>query len=256
MFCDLHVHSSFSLDSDTTMAQHCRSALERGFGCVCFTDHVEGNPADPAYGFFDFDGYFRQLEEVRRQYEGRLIVLAGAEISEPHRYPSLVEKCHSYPFDMLVGSVHFWVGDIFPSRMKAAGIPARQSFAAYWQEALLAARAGGFDVFGHFDYPKRFYHKLLFEREQVQEIFQAMKGNNIIPEINCGGLRRQTPEANPGESLLKLYKEGGGSMVTIGSDAHRASTFGFGVDQGKELAAAMGLREVYFNQRQPVAAED
>ncbi len=253
MLCDLHLHSSFSQDSDTPMASHCERAVKLGFACLCFTEHIEGNPVDPGYGYYRRDAYFAEIERMREKYAGRLKILAGAEFSEPHLYPGLLEECNRQPYDYIIGSVHFWINDLFPSQLREKQIRVERSFNAYWKEVLKAVTRGGFDAVGHLDYPKRFHHQLLYEKEQMGEIFSAMRQNKIILEINCGGLRRQYPETNPGATLLNLYREQGGCTVTLGSDAHKAALLGYGVDRGKELARATGLVEVYFQNRQPVA---
>jgi len=252
MLCDLHVHSTFSQDSEATMEEYCQAALRQGVKTICFTDHLEGNPVDPGYGLFDFRGYFDELQRLRERYQDELTLLAGVEISEPHLYPGLLEQCRAYPFDMLLGSVHFWVGDIFPSQMKQQGINAQQSFQLYWAEVEKAVSNGGFDVFAHLDYPKRFYHRLYYEPEQIQHIFSLMKKNNIGLEVNCGGFRRQFSEANPGDDLLSLYTDCAGDKATLGSDAHRVSTFAYGIDKGRALLAEHSIQEVYYKNHQPV----
>ena len=252
MYCDLHLHTSFSADSDTPMDTHCRVAIRRGFQCVCFTDHLEGNPVDPGYNFYQADAYFAEIERMRERYAGKLLILSGVELSEPHRYPALLEQCHRYPYDFILGSVHFWVGNLFPNKMRQAGVSAKRSYARYWNEILHAVSVGGFDALGHLDYPKRFYHKLIYDVDQMRDIFAAMRRNRIIPEVNCGGYRRQIVEANPGMELLHLYRECGGKYVTLGSDAHKPGTFGYAIDLGKDLIERMGLREVYFQKHHPM----
>jgi len=256
MLCDLHLHSSFSRDSDTPMEVHCEKAVKLGFACLCFTEHIEGNPIDPGFGFYRRQAYFDEVDRLREKYAGRLKILSGAEFSEPHLYPKLLEECRSHPYDYIIGSVHFWIGDLFPGQLRERQIRVERSFCSYWKEVLLAVRQGGFDAVGHLDYPKRFHHQLLYEKDQMLEIFAAMRENGIILEINCGGLRRQYPETNPGPTLLQLYAENGGQYVALGSDAHKSALLGYGVDQGKDLARAFGLREVYVQDHRPVLVAD
>ena len=245
MLCDLHTHSAYSHDSETPMSVHCKRAIELGIDCICFTEHLDYNPVDPGYRLFNPDAYFAGIEQARENFGDKLLVLAGAEFSEPHLYPKELDACRKYPFDMIMGSVHFWIEDLFPSQMPENDISAQEAFDRYWRELLLTVKAGGFDVVGHMDYPKRFYHHLLYEKGCLEEIFGHMQENDIIPEINCGGLRRKFPEPNPGEILLQLYKDGGDKMVTLGSDSHKAESLGYGLQTGKELVQIVELQEVY-----------
>ena len=71
-------------------------------------------------------------------------------------------------------------------------------------------------------------------------------------EINTR--RLVTPDAR--EALLPVYhrfRELGGRLVTIGSDAHNAQDIGRGMDIALEMAAVCGLTPVYFKERKPIA---
>lgn len=252
MICDMHVHSNFSVDSPTPLALHCAAAVERGIEVICFTEHVDYNPADPGFGFYDRGRYFDYIERLREQYAGRLTILAGAEFGEPHRYPKELEACRQYPYDFLLGSVHFWLGDMLPSEIRAADISVERSFELYWQQALLAARQGGFDAFGHLDYPYRFYRQSLYEEDMLKELFAALQENHILLEINTASLRWGYPAPNPGPEILDLYYGAGGRYVTFGSDAHKEGALGACFDQAGALAAAAGLKQVYFRQHKMI----
>ena len=62
MICDMHVHSNFSVDSPTLLSFHCAAAVERGIEAVCFTEHVDYNPADPGFGYiFKNTAFFKHV---------------------------------------------------------------------------------------------------------------------------------------------------------------------------------------------------
>lgn len=41
MFCDYHLHTEFSDDSDYLMEDVVKDAIEKGIEEICFTDHVD-----------------------------------------------------------------------------------------------------------------------------------------------------------------------------------------------------------------------
>ena len=72
----------------------------------------------------------------------------------------------------------------------------------------------------------------------------AVKG--LALEINTSGLRQKIGETLPGKKFLTRYRELGGELLTIGSDAHLPGDLGAGVEQlhvllDGVLDAAFGL---------------
>lgn len=68
---DYHVHPDYSVDARGTVAEHCRTALQRGLGEICFTTHFD---ADPEYA--DQEGWVR--------LRGRLTPLTGRWLGAYH----------------------------------------------------------------------------------------------------------------------------------------------------------------------------
>ena len=88
---DLHVHSTFSVDGHHGLREMCLAGIERGLAAICFTEHFDLNPLDQGYGYFDKAGFFRAIDDLRRELGGRIEILKGIEFGEPHRYPKEFE---------------------------------------------------------------------------------------------------------------------------------------------------------------------
>ena len=75
-------------------------------------------------------------------------------------------------------------------------------------------------------------------------------------EINTGGYRHGLGAPNPGYSVLKRYKEMGGKLITIGSDAHKPEHLAFEYHKAKELLLAVGYDKyvIYKNREVQVLA--
>jgi len=246
---DLHVHTRFSCDSSESFENHCRRAIGRGVSAVCFTDHADFNKADDGYGFCDPDAYFAEFARAGQTYGGQVELLAGVEFDEPHIFRSEFDALKKYPYDFILGSVHLWHGDLFPSQMIQQGISAEDCFETYWDELEKAAEAGGFDCLGHFDFPKRFYKKLVYKAEKIEKICRALIKNGVAVELNTSSLRRGMDVALPDKEILSIYKQCGGRCVTIGSDAHSASDLAAGNAYAKKLIEYFGFAEVIFRHR-------
>lgn len=222
---DLHVHSRFSEDCRTEMGAVCEAAIAKGLECIAFTDHLDLNPADRGYGFFDYSGFSAALDQARRKYGDRIQILKGVEFGEPHRYPADFERITKLDFDLILGSVHF-IEETFVGESKIRewyGVA--ELFERYYEQVYEAVNHGGFDILAHIDFPKR-YHGNGEVQHLTREIFGAMVKQGIGLEINTSPVRKGLNECSPGVALLQQYVAAGGSKVTIGSDAHRADDLG------------------------------
>jgi len=71
-------------------------------------------------------------------------------------------------------------------------------------------------------------------------------------EINTSGLRQPLRETLPGADAVRRFRELGGELVTLGSDAHAAEDAGAGIKAGAHVAAAAGFTHVaVFRNRKP-----
>ncbi|MCR5543929.1 MAG: PHP domain-containing protein, partial [Eubacterium sp.] len=106
-----------------------------------------------------------------------------------------------------------------------------------------------YNVYGHIDYVFRYGPETVtsevFENKYFPEICEIVEEilKNIIKngkgiEINTGSLYRGMDFAHPHPLILKMYKELGGEILTIGSDAHDYEHIGFGFEPAKALAKA------------------
>ena len=71
-------------------------------------------------------------------------------------------------------------------------------------------------------------------------------------ELNTAGWRKEAGQQYPSHEVLRLYKELGGRIITLGSDAHKGQDVGADFERAKELLLACGFNSCcYFVNRQP-----
>ncbi|NLM50722.1 MAG: histidinol phosphate phosphatase, partial [Clostridiaceae bacterium] len=75
------------------------------------------------------------------------------------------------------------------------------------------------------------------------------KGRGI--ELNLSGLRQGLGEPLPKIEVLKRYKELGGEIITLGSDAHYPGHVGANLEDGFEILKEAGFKyfTVYENRK-------
>ncbi len=251
MIADLHVHTKFSCDSEAEMEQYAKKALEKNCSYICFTDHVDFNKNDYGCGYYSSDKFFEEFSIIRKKYSNHkaLSILSGIEFSEPHLYKNQLNTLKEYPYDYIIGSIH-WVKDMFPNKEVRDKYSANEFYEMYWDEVLEAVKAGGFDCLGHIDFPKRYYMETIYEPNLLCEIFDTMIGKNIVLEINTSSLRKGITEPMPGKEILNIYKQCGGKFVTIGSDAHEEKDLLSDYFTAQKLIENMKLQQVFFIKHQ------
>jgi len=251
---DYHVHSTHSGDGRAPLEEMCRLAVERGIAEIAFSDHLDNNPDDDCYGLFDAARFCREVDECRERFGDRLTILKGAELGEPHLYPREIERIvGGERFDFLTGGIH-WVGgdvvsvDLPPDSPGAVDWPAL--YRDYFEEVLRAVECANFHVLAHLDLVKRFGVKSLGPfgigpyRERIEAILRAMIGRGVALEVNTSGLRQPCRETFPGPETLRLYRDLGGELITVGSDAHLPEHLGFGLEAGLRMIREAGFDSI------------
>ena len=257
---DYHMHSQFSCDARTTMEEMCRASVALGLDEIAMTDHLDVHPLDECPGFYKPDEYFAELERCRELFAGKLVIRAGIEIGDSHRFAEeIAQVVRARPYDFSIGSVH-WIDDEAPF-----GAPffqrhdAAWAYSGYFREMTGLARAEDYDVVGHLDLPKRegteFYGAFKCDdySDVVRDVLKALVERGKGIEINTSGWRRSAGEPCPALPILRWYAELGGEILTIGSDAHRPIHVALRRAEAVEMAREAGLRWLTtFEARRPI----
>lgn len=257
---DYHVHSEFSVDCAIPIRKQAEAAVAAGVTELAITDHMEQEPADPGYGYYRPDDYFRELDAVRDEFAGRLTLLRGVEVDFNQRTAPLVERFmaeYGKEYDFVIGSVHYGDGGeiIFPEYIAPRTMD--DVFVPYLDNVRAAVETGWFDTIGHLDLPKRYLPKThrsydpLVYREYLEPVFAALIARGVSFEINTSGLR-QTPKASmPGPAIVRWYADAGGRLITTGTDSHAPQTIGAGLARTLDMLELCGIDAVSsFRKRQ------
>jgi histidinol-phosphatase (PHP family) len=262
---DLHVHSTCSGDGVSTIAEHTRRAADLGLRAVGFCEHADFDPRDRSYRTLDPAHYDRELDAARI-LAPRVEFSQGVEITyQASRAAEIRAWLDERSWDYVVASVHlvdYFDGWAMVSEPRAvhdyyAAHTQRESYRPYFEELWRAARSGLGDVLGHLDLVKRYgaahygaFDPTDFEQE-IRTVLHAAARAGMALEINTSGLRQAPAETYPGLQVLCWFRQEGGRLATIGSDAHQAGDLAAGTGHALELARAAGLAVVTsFHHRQ------
>lgn len=206
---DTHMHSVYSYDGQMRISSVVERGLQLGLQYLAFTEHVELDQITLKQLLNRYACFSEEIDFVQDKYPN-IKLIKGMEISNPERHLNELEVINKLDLDFLLGSNH-----ILPKEYSDEDI------LLYYKRILDIVKNGGIDALAHLDYIRRKFDDSNIASELIEEILGCLIESNIALEINTSALRRKGIESFPDEDKLNLYKKLGGTLVTIGSDAHR-----------------------------------
>jgi histidinol-phosphatase (PHP family) len=228
-------------------------AQARGIDEIGFTDH--------AYHFRQTEGLWEipwmlerctddldeYVEAVVETKDRGLPVKLGLEVDYfPGTERELADVLAPYPWDYLLGSVHFVDGfsvDQEPGLVHR--LPAGEAWRRYFVWLRNAARSGLFDALSHPDLVKFFGIRAGDEETHYLhlESADAIEAAGVCMEVSAAGLHKPVGELYPDRRLLEACHERG-VAVTLASDAHEPAHAGRDVGKAAALAREVGYETV------------
>ncbi len=176
-----------------------------------------------------------------------LPVLLGLEVDYfPETIDAVAELLARYPFDFLIGSVH-WVGgwsvdhhdvvDEFDQR----GVD--QAYRDYFDLEARLAGSGAVDVLAHADVVKKFGHRPAAPpRDLYEAVAKEAAASGTAVEVSSAGLWKPVGEIYPAPEFLRAFREAGVG-ITLASDGHAPDEAGRGHDEAVAAARAAGYTQ-------------
>ncbi len=261
---DNHSHSEHSFDGSGKVYDICLSAIEKGVAGFSITDHCEIGKYHPVTA--DWQQQLTQLQreifEARGIFGDKLKISFGIELGQPmHDGPLAQKVAAAFDYDVIICSIHNIRDQLdFYDMVNSDEIFDRKLLLyRYFSEQLELAKRGGFDILAHLTYAYRYlgHGNGTPEPQQyedlLRELFAELIQNGIALEVNTSGACKNPPsELLPRLWELKLYKECGGELVTIGSDSHHPATIAGGNAEGREMLLAAGFKyQAFYQNRKP-----
>jgi histidinol-phosphatase (PHP family) len=197
----------------------------------------------------DLDEYVDAVVDAKRR---GLPVKLGLEVDYfPGIERELAALLDPYPWDYLLGSVHFVDG--FPVDQQPGltdKLPAGEAWRRYFVWLRNAARSGLIDALAHPDLVKIFGVRATDEETHYLhvETADAIEAAGVCIEVSAAGLHKPVGELYPDRALLELCHDRG-VPITLASDAHRPEHVGRDVDRAAALAREAGYETVTVFER-------
>ena len=255
---DFHMHSKVSFDGHDSPEAMLLQAAQMGLKEICFTDHIDyfANKDKQEWAFdtavynASYDGLSHPTVKIRRGMEFGL---------KPYNAPALKEDLKRRNFDFVLGSVHFVEEKDVYFAEYWDGLTVSQAEKRYLEETLACVQAHeDFDVLGHLTYiskcrahPAPRPVPMAEHRELIDEILKELVRKGKGMEMNTSGVDR-CGDFLPYDVYFRRFKELGGQIVTVGSDAHTASRVGQYSHRACEILKDIFGYVCTFEDRKPI----
>ena len=261
---DQHIHSSFSYDANQgcTIPEILNTAVSIGLAGIAVTDHFdpywpEANESAVLY----LPDYQAALTEAEKSADGRIQFAKGIEFGFfPGETLDICQKAVSgYPYDFVIGSMHSSKNEPLHYPSFHEGRTLSEILDEFYNQLLACIKYyKNYDVLGHINYIDRYTEEIPPESlymPYIDEVLRLIISEGKGIEINCatfGRLKRSDDFGTPNLPILKHYKDIGGEIVTIGSDAHSMGDIGAFIANGEDLLRSAGFKYLaVFKNRQP-----
>ena len=264
--CDVHSHTLISPDSHAFLEDMAAAAVSVGLREFCVTDHCDlldlyGAPVTS----FDWPAAKAQYRAVKETLGDRLVLRLGVEMGSAPYDPDAARAILAEggeELDFVLGSLHNWIGaegniDLGCSNYSGNPALARRAvdtaLTCTW--ALVTKYPDCYDSLAHIVYPLRYIRRdgidLFLDdwEDRVRAVFTEVAKTDHAMEVNT----HNGKDLDSWPTLLRWFKECGGELVTVGSDAHRPEDVAKGIPEALELLKAAGFRHVTtFAGRKPI----
>jgi histidinol-phosphatase (PHP family) len=257
------MHCHFSGDSEADPEDMIKAAQTAGLSGICFTDHLDYDfPSEkPDEYVLNLADYDREMTALIEKYRDSFPVRHGIEIGiQPHLAKKLHRVVTEHDFDQVICSSHAIDGKDPYYKTFFVGREEHEAYRRYFTSILENLEVfSDFDVYGHIDYVVRYGPNTnkFYSYEAYADVLDAIlrklidMGRGI--EINTGGFKYGLGHPNPTEDILKRYRELGGEIITIGSDAHAPEHVAYAFEKVPGILREAGFRYyTVFEKRKPV----
>jgi histidinol-phosphatase (PHP family) len=280
---DYHLHLWAHPEADVSLrldqlARYCELATAQGVSEIAVTEHLfrfvqceslvdglfDAEPVELAASMRQyFDHHARNdldayVELALKAKSSGLPIVVGLEVDHYRdRMDKVAQLLSGYPFDVLLGSVHWlgaWRFDDIADPMQMAlwsSRPVEETWDAYLAAIEELAASGACDVLAHPDLVKVAGRAPLVPEEWWDRLAEAVSSSGLAAEVSSAGWRKPCAEAYPAPKLLERLARLGVGFTTA-SDAHGEDRVADRVDDLAALLVSVGVDQlVAFSGREP-----
>ena len=266
---DMHSHTKNSHDAVADPDDLCRNNISRGVHACAFTDHSDGHFYKVTYIDIPaiIGGSVRDALDMRDTYAGKLRVYTGVELGESIWHEEIEKELFArYDFDVVLGSVHTvrHPKDSCPFAQIDFSLWSDEEtdefLKMYFDDLFKTVKTVNCDIMSHLTVPFRYVVGKAGKQIDADKYLPVIKNilrfiidHGIALEVNTSGIGSGYSVLLPDEKFIKLYRDMGGYLITLGSDAHTAEKAANGFNETLSLLKDLGFSHIYrYEKRTPI----
>lgn len=263
---DMHTHSKNSHDSKCEVREMASIAKERKIKGIAVTDHCDVEYFETLDLKNIINGSIKDATSIK---DNSVEVLKGIEVGEAIWNLDVTKDIlKSFDFDVVIGSIH-------AVRYEGLSKPySRIDFSNLEKEVVLDYLKQYFidmkemimccdiDILAHLTCPFRYINgkyslnisPILF-KDEIKEILEYIIKHKICLEVNTSCIYENSKYNSlmPEEWIIELYKEMGGYLISLASDAHIASNCANNFMEVVKVLKEIGFKYIYYyKDRYPI----
>ena len=259
---DLHTHHYRCGHAIGSIEDYIKQAIDYGMKYIGISDHSPYFYSDEdqlyptiAMSKSEFPHYVSEVMALKEKYKDKIHVLLGVESDFFPEHMELYRDTYApYPFDYIIGSVHYVKGVNIFQKGRWDGLTAKQRVEVkdeYYHLIQQSAKSNLFQILGHIDAMKGFYPDFSnIETDIIEKTLEIIGHEDVAIEINTSGKTKDCGGWYPSDDILEralFYKV----PVTFGSDSHVPERLCDEFDLVRNKLKEIGYNEwVYFIQKQ------
>lgn len=261
ILADMHTHSKFSHDSECEPEDMYDAHMKKHTELYAVTDHFDTESNLKSDILSKIKASCNAVDELNLKH-GNENILKGVEISEGFWYPEEYEKVMALSdYDVVIGSVHIVK---YKDITKAYSLVDLSKLCAedilgfmdmYFDDMLKMIESLDFDILAHLTCPLRYIegkYKIQVDLtrygEKIDEILRRIIKKGIALEVNTSSFDMLN-NFMPPKKIIKRYRELGGYLITLGSDAHEAKNASAHFKEALEALRETGLENIYYYRK-------
>ena len=243
------------MDSEADPLEEILAAKSRGIDDLIFTDHCDCNyelatlPGMDPWPFLEVEEYWKYMNDLRNTsgYDFGIGVEIGQSTQELERANGVIA---SHEWDFVIGSLHNMKHDYDFSLIDYSTRDVDKTFRDYFEELYDTAKINNFSVLGHLYYPIRYVLAQGLELDlskydaEMHDILKVVAQNGKGIEVNLKGFDPAKGNLIPNLKYVKMFREVGGEIITVGSDGHTPDAVGQYVTEATEMIKEAGFNYV------------
>jgi len=243
---DYHIHTLFS-DGKAKPEEYAEAAIAAGLQEIGFSEHVTLAPDAQKWSMdpVRLPEYISYISSLKKRYPS-IAIRTGIELDYiPGKNSELEDICSSYPFDYVIGSVHYLgeqTVDLGPEFYIGKDI--NIIYENYFNLVCEAAASGLFDIIGHADLVRIHRFRPTADITHLYKmVADSLVRHDVAFELNTNGRNKPLGDFYPDRDFLYIFANLG-ARVCVNSDAHMPARVGQYFDEAYDLLRINGFTEM------------